>query len=41
MVVTVVTETSEPFRRRRHGKQLESALLAAGWDELVEAGYAA
>ena len=40
MVVTVVTETSEPVRRRRHGKQLESALLAAGWDELVEAGYA-
>ncbi|SFO54407.1 TetR/AcrR family transcriptional regulator C-terminal ligand-binding domain-containing protein [Amycolatopsis rubida] len=26
--------------RRRHGEQLESALLAAGWDELVEAGYA-
>ena len=36
----MVTETSEPVRRRRHGKQLESALLAAGWDELVEAGYA-
>jgi AcrR family transcriptional regulator len=36
----VVTETSEPVRRRRHGKQLESALLAAGWDELVEIGYA-
>ncbi|WP_208719799.1 TetR/AcrR family transcriptional regulator C-terminal ligand-binding domain-containing protein [Amycolatopsis circi] len=30
---------SEPVRRRR-GEQLESALLAAGWDELVEAGYA-
>ncbi len=27
-------------RRRRHGPELESALLAAGWDELVEAGYA-
>lgn len=26
--------------RRRHGEQLESALLAAGWDELVEVGYA-
>ncbi|WP_312878661.1 TetR/AcrR family transcriptional regulator C-terminal ligand-binding domain-containing protein [Amycolatopsis echigonensis] len=26
--------------RRRRGEQLESALLAAGWDELVEAGYA-
>ncbi len=25
--------------RRRHGEQLESALLAAGWDELVESGY--
>jgi Bacterial regulatory proteins, tetR family. len=36
----VVTEPSEPVRSRRHGKQLESALLAAGWDELVEAGYA-
>ena len=36
----VVTETPEPVRRRRHGKQLESALLDAAWDELVEAGYA-
>jgi len=36
----VVTEATEPVRRRRHGKQLESALLAAGWDELVEVGYA-
>jgi AcrR family transcriptional regulator len=36
----VVTETSEPVRRRRHGKQLEAALLTAGWDELVEVGYA-
>jgi AcrR family transcriptional regulator len=36
----VVTEASEPVRRRRHGKQLESELLTAGWDELVEAGYA-
>ena len=36
----MVTEASEPVRRRRHGKQLESALLTAGWDELVEAGYA-
>lgn len=33
-------ETSEPARRRRHGKQLETALLTAGWDELVEVGYA-
>ncbi|MEN3536888.1 TetR/AcrR family transcriptional regulator [Microbispora sp. ZYX-F-249] len=36
----VATDTSEPARRRRHGKQLESAILAAGWDELVEVGYA-
>ncbi|WP_253774946.1 TetR/AcrR family transcriptional regulator [Goodfellowiella coeruleoviolacea] len=36
----MVTEASEPVRRRRHGKQLEAALLAAGWDELVEVGYA-
>jgi AcrR family transcriptional regulator len=36
----VVTEAPQPARRRRHGQQLESALLAAGWDELVEAGYA-
>ena len=34
------TEASEPTRRRRHGAQLESALLGAAWDELVEAGYA-
>ncbi len=33
-------EVSEPARRRRHGKQLESALLTAAWDELVEVGYA-
>jgi AcrR family transcriptional regulator len=36
----VVTEAPEPVRRRRHGKELESALLTAGWDELVEVGYA-
>ncbi|ADJ43255.1 TetR family transcriptional regulator [Amycolatopsis mediterranei S699] len=30
----------EPARRRRHGAQLESDILAAGWDELVEIGYA-
>ena len=36
----MVTETPEPVRRRRHGQQLESALLDAAWDELVEAGYA-
>jgi AcrR family transcriptional regulator len=36
----VATDTSERVPRRRHGKQLESAILAAGWDELVEVGYA-
>ncbi|GAB3144322.1 TetR/AcrR family transcriptional regulator [Amycolatopsis stemonae] len=35
----MVTEDSAPARRR-HGKQLEAELLAAAWDELVEAGYA-
>lgn len=34
------TGTCEPARRRRHGKELESALLTAAWDELVEVGYA-
>jgi AcrR family transcriptional regulator len=34
------TEASAPVRRRRHGKQLEAALLAAAWEELVETGYA-
>lgn len=36
----MVTEAPEPVRRRRHGEQLESALLTAAWDELVEVGYA-
>ncbi|WP_432974367.1 TetR/AcrR family transcriptional regulator [Dactylosporangium sp. CA-233914] len=35
----MVAESSEPVRRRRHGKQLESALLVAAWDDLVEVGY--
>jgi AcrR family transcriptional regulator len=34
----VVTDTAGPARRR-HGEQLESALLAAAWEELVEVGY--
>ena len=29
-----------PARRRRHGAQLQSDLLDAAWDELVEVGYA-
>jgi AcrR family transcriptional regulator len=40
IVRAVTAAASAPVRRRRHGKQLESALLAAGWDELVEVGYA-
>lgn len=36
----MVTEASEPTRRRRHGKELESALLTAAWEQLVEVGYA-
>lgn len=36
----VVNAAHEPVRRRRYGEQLETALLAAGWDELVEVGYA-
>ncbi|GAA0268325.1 TetR/AcrR family transcriptional regulator [Cryptosporangium japonicum] len=31
--------TDEP-RRRRHGPELESAILVSAWDELVEVGYA-
>jgi AcrR family transcriptional regulator len=34
------TEAAEPVRRRRHGQQLESALLDAAWAELAEVGYA-
>ncbi|MDI5965457.1 TetR/AcrR family transcriptional regulator [Streptantibioticus silvisoli] len=36
----MTTKVSEPARRRRHGEQLESAILAAGWEELIDAGYA-
>ena len=36
----MVREASKPVRRRRHGDHLESALLAAAWDELVDVGYA-
>jgi AcrR family transcriptional regulator len=34
------TAQPEHVRRRRRGQQLESALLAAAWDELVEVGFA-
>ncbi|MFC5432709.1 TetR/AcrR family transcriptional regulator [Microbacterium suwonense] len=33
------TVPSESPRRRRHGKQLEEALLTSAWEELVQAGY--
>lgn len=36
----MATPSPEPVRRRRRGRQLESALLDAAWDELVEVGYA-
>lgn len=35
----VVTKSPEPPRRRRHGEELEAALLTAAWDELAEVGY--
>jgi AcrR family transcriptional regulator len=35
----VATSPPEHVRRRRRGEQLESALLDAAWDELVEVGY--
>jgi AcrR family transcriptional regulator len=35
----VSTPTPEHVRRRRRGHQLESALLDAAWDELVEVGF--
>lgn len=37
--LSIVDEVAPETARRRHGEELESALLAAGWDELVEAGY--
>jgi AcrR family transcriptional regulator len=36
----MVTEAPKPVRRRRHGQELESALLTAALDELVKVGYA-
>jgi AcrR family transcriptional regulator len=36
----VATPTPEHVRHRRRGQQLESALLDAAWDELVEVGFA-
>jgi len=31
--------TEQPLRRRRRGEELETALLAAAWDELDEVGF--
>ena len=36
----LATAGTEPVRHRRRGPELESALLEAAWDELVQAGYA-
>jgi AcrR family transcriptional regulator len=36
----MTTPNPEQVRRRRRGPQLESALLDAAWDELVEVGFA-
>lgn len=36
----MTSATPERPRRRRRGSELESALLQAAWDELVEAGFA-
>ena len=39
-ILSIVEDVSDPVRRRRHGEELESALLQAAWDELVAVGYA-
>jgi AcrR family transcriptional regulator len=36
----MVRKPPRPVRHRRHGAELEAALLAAAWDELVDVGYA-
>ena len=36
----MATPAPEPIRRRRRGPELESALLDAAWNELVEVGFA-
>src|ERR1700761_9136037 len=36
----MVAEAPKPVRRRRHGQELESALLTAALDELIKVGYA-
>src|SRR6185312_1413331 len=39
-MLAAVTEQAQRTRQRRRGEELETALLAAAWDELVEAGFA-
>src|SRR5215813_2006834 len=38
--LAAMTEQAQQVRQRRRGEELEAALLAAAWDELVEAGFA-
>jgi AcrR family transcriptional regulator len=39
-MLAAVTEQAQRTRQRRRGEELEAALLAAAWQELVEAGFA-
>ena len=39
-MLIAVTEQAQRTRQRRRGEELEAALLAAAWQELVEAGFA-
>jgi AcrR family transcriptional regulator len=39
-MLAAVTERAQRTRQRRRGEELEAALLAAAWQELVEAGFA-
>jgi AcrR family transcriptional regulator len=39
-MLAAMTEQAQRTRQRRRGEELEAALLAAAWQELVEAGFA-
>jgi AcrR family transcriptional regulator len=39
-MLAAMTEQAQQTRQRRRGEELETALLQAAWDELVEAGFA-
>jgi AcrR family transcriptional regulator len=39
-MLSAMTEQAERTRQRRRGEELETALLEAAWQELVEAGFA-